>query len=308
MNTYRNFPGLPSPPRFGPAGQRPRIGLALSGGGAKAVAHVGVLDALVRAGVTFDLVAGTSAGALAGLFYCAGHDPDSMAYVLRTELSACRWWRWLPFGKYWRLSRLLRGGGLQRVIARHVPARRFEELPIPFFVTSTDLVRGEAVVHERGELLPAVQASMSLPGFARPVRDGERLLVDGGLLTYLPSEVLKQRGADLVVGVELSGDSLCDSLCPVGGGAFSVLRRSWALQHQALHGAQLAAADVLIRPRLAGLGSADFAHMGAMFERGRQAGELAVERIRALLEDHPPKRRQSYPRRTRRATKKEHQG
>src|SRR5687768_10459218 len=83
-----------------------RIGLALSGGGVKAAAHIGVLSALVRAGVKFDMVAGTSAGALVGLFYCDGHDPESMSHVIQAELMGGWWWRCLPLGNYWRLCRL----------------------------------------------------------------------------------------------------------------------------------------------------------------------------------------------------------
>ncbi len=289
MNTYMKYRArLRSPQRFRiractptvGARRSPRIGLALSGGGVKAVAHIGVLDALARAGLKFDLVAGTSAGALVGLFHCAGHEPDSMAHALRAELSGKSWWHWLPLGKYWRLSRLLKGG-LKAIMQRYIDARRFEDLLIPFFAISTDLVRGEAVVHERGDVIQAVAASMSLPGLAAPVRDGERLLVDGGLLTYLPSEVLKQRGADFVVGVDLSADDGGSANRPTG--ALAVLYRSWDLPYRALCDRQLAAADVLIRPRLAGLGCADFAHMEALLERGREAGEMAVARIRALM-------------------------
>lgn len=281
------------------AKRRPRVGLALSGGGVKAVAHIGVLSALVRAGIHFDMVAGTSGGALVGLFHCAGHHPDSMSRLLRAELSGRWWWRCLPFGKYWRLARLLRGG-LQSIMRRHVRMRRFEDLPIPFFATSTDLVRGERVVHDQGDVVRAVQASMSIPGLARPVHDGERLLVDGGVLTYLPSEVLKERGADIVIGVELSGNDdwgkdtealiepdTAESDTQAAGSlhrVYSVFQRARDLQERAQHGRQLAAADVLIRPQLAGLGYADFAHTKEMFEKGRHAGELAVGRIRALLQ------------------------
>jgi NTE family protein len=286
----KNWKRLPAHRRFHAAAvseqrqpqRTPRLGLALSGGGVKAVAHIGVLSALRDAGLNFDMVAGTSAGALVGLFYCAGHDPDSMSRVLQAELAGRWWWRWLPMGKYLRLTRLLRCGGLQEIMRRHVSATRFEDLQKPFFATSTDLVHGEAVIHERGDVVQAVQASMSLPGFANPVRDGDRLLVDGGLLTYLPSEILRQRGADIIVGVELAGEpGVADT---PGCDALSVFGRVMHMQHNLLHQQQLAAADVLIRPRLAGFGCADFANMDTIFERGREAGKLAAERIRNLIQ------------------------
>ncbi len=269
----------PARPRSA-ARRSPRIGIALSGGGMKGAAHIGVLSALVRAGLKFDMLAGTSAGALMGLFFCDGYDPESMSRVLEAEFVGGWWWRCMPFGKYWRLRRLLRGGGLKNIIRRHIRARRFEDLAIPFFATSTDLVRGEEVIHERGELVDAVQASMSIPGLTPPVRDGDRLLVDGGLLTYLPTEVLRERGADIVIGVDLSADK--DDESTTSSGAVSVFCQAVDLQNRVLQRRQLAAADVIIRPRLPGIGCADFSKMQLCFDRGEEAGAMAVARIREL--------------------------
>jgi NTE family protein len=259
--------------------------VALSGGGVKATAHVGVLRALVHAGLKIDMVSGASAGALAGVFFCDGHRPEAMFEILTAELGASRFWGWLPFGNYWRLSRLLKHGGLRRLMERHLKNRRFEDLAIPLLVTSTDLVRGEAVTHEQGELVPAVLASMSLPGFTAPVADGARLLVDGSLLNNLPAEELRQRGADIVIGVDLAGpDEVEDRPCPPAN-TLAVLLRSWEIQYREILRTQLAAVDVLIRPRVADLGLADFSQMATLYERGWAAGTEAATRIRALIHE-----------------------
>lgn len=270
-----------------PARRRaPRIGLALSGGGAKAVAHVGVFKALLNAGLHIDLVAGTSGGALAGVFFCAGYGPEAMFQILCRHLRAIKLWRWIPFGQYWRLSRLLKRGVIQEIIEKHVQARRFEDLRIPFHVTSTDLVKGEAVVHSHGDLVRAVMASMSVPGMTPPVRDGNRLLVDGAVLNHLPTEILRRQGADIIIGVDLAGYSVPDedwtqSLSQCGG--LGLVSRAWDIQNRQLMRTNLADVDVVIRPQLSEFSFADFTRMEALVERGEEAAGLAVPTIRALI-------------------------
>lgn len=266
--------------------RRPTIGLALSGGGAKAAAHVGALRILECLRLKFDLVAGTSGGALAGLFHCDGHSPDAIFEILQSELMGGTWWPWVPGGRYWQLARLFRRGILRSVIDRHVRAREFSELATPFITTATDLVTGESVYQYEGEVASAVMASMSLPGIAPPVPIKDRLLIDGGVLNNVPTNVLKDRKVDIIIAVDLGE---CNaprdewSLWRPRRGSMGVLQRAWAIQNRELTRRQLAVADVVIRPDVAEFGIADLSKMDLLKKRGEEAAVRAIPLIQSIL-------------------------
>ena len=179
--------------------RRPRIGLALSGGGARGSAHMGVLRTLEQAGIGYDMMSATSIGALAGLIHCCGYSADYMIEACKRELMPSWWLSRIPGGVYLHLTRLIRPGGIAKGICRYIGQDcRLEELPTPLYITATDLISGELVVQDRGCAVTALMASMSLPGMTSPVANSNRLLVDGGVLNNLPGEVLRQRGADIV--------------------------------------------------------------------------------------------------------------
>jgi predicted acylesterase/phospholipase RssA len=275
----------------------PRIGLALSGGGAKSAAHIGVIQALLQTGVLIDLVAGTSGGALAGLFLCDGHSPASMSRILKDELVIGRFWRMLPWGKYWQLSRLFRRGNLTQMLSRHIRARKFSELRIPFFATATDLLSGERVVLQDGDVVRAVMASMSLPGLTPPVEHEGRRLVDGGVLHYIPADVLRENGADIVIGVDLGG---CNAPSDEwknwneGDGSLQVLRRAWAIQNRELARRQLEEVDVVIRPEVNGFGIADLLKMERLIDRGVEAGARAASEIDHVISKWEARQRRKH--------------
>jgi NTE family protein len=176
------------------------VGVVLSGGGARGLAHIGVLDELLAAGVKIDRLGGCSMGALVGALFARGLNPDEIEQRLREELVARK-----PMSDYTvPLAALLRGRKAEAMLLRLFGDLQVEELAREFFCVSSDLVSSELIVHRRGALYEAVGASLCLPGIAPPVASGERLLVDGGVLDNLPVKTMAARGEGPVIAVDVS--------------------------------------------------------------------------------------------------------
>jgi len=176
-------------------------GLALGSGAAKGWAHIGVLQALEKEGLRPDVVAGTSMGALVGSVYCAGGLDKLQESAVDLNIASVFFYV-VEMGPH--RSGLLEGDRVLEFIEKHLPVTDFDALSIPFRCVATDLLRGEAVEFSRGELLPAVRASISIPGLFTPVyRDG-LVLVDGGVVNPLPVDVARAMGAEVVVAVDLN--------------------------------------------------------------------------------------------------------
>jgi NTE family protein len=178
-----------------------KIGIALGGGGAKGMAHIGVLRVLEAARVQIDLVAGTSAGAIAGALYAAGKSPDEIAARMRQL----------------RLSQLLtrdRTGwglfstdGIRRVIETEIgQTTRIEHLPRAFVAVAVDMNSGDEIAFDAGSVADAVCASAAFPGLFAPVQINGRCYFDGGVTNPVPFDVVRQRGADRVLAVDLGAD------------------------------------------------------------------------------------------------------
>ena len=176
------------------------VGVVLSGGGARGLAHLGVLDELLAAGVKVDRVGGCSMGALVGALFARGLDPDEIEQRLREELVDRN-----PMNDYTLpLAALVRGRKAEAMLLRLFGDLRVEELAREFFCVSSDLVSSELIVHRNGSLYEAVGASLCLPGIGPPVASGERLLVDGGVLDNLPVQTMAARGEGPVIAVDVS--------------------------------------------------------------------------------------------------------
>ena len=182
--------------------EQPRIGLALSGGGARGLAHIGVLKVLEREEVMVDLLAGTSMGGMIAAGYAAGFDT---AYLEQEALRMGRWRNLLPL-----VDRSLPGLGLMKgervreYFVRHLGDKTFADLHVPLALVTVDLLSGEEVILDSGRVADAVRATVSLPGVLAPMRLDNRLLVDGGLLNNVPADVVRRMGADVVIAVDVS--------------------------------------------------------------------------------------------------------
>jgi NTE family protein len=262
-------------------GRKPRLGLALSGGAARGIAHVGVLKVFEEEGLRVDCVAGTSAGALVGGAFAAGMKSEEIEKIGRGL-------RWRDLGRM-TLSRLgVQSNALMEDYVRaRFPVTRFEELPIPFAAVATDLHTGAAVVmRDEGDVAFAIRASCALPGWYVPVVDAEgRQLVDGGLVANLPTSVVRSLGAEVVVAVDVNHEGAKFMGRPTS--VVGVLLQSFVVVQQTavLHQRQLA--DVCISPLVGHLRWDEMERAEEFIAAGIESAQAAMPAIKELLEPQP---------------------
>lgn len=181
---------------------RPRIGLALGSGSARGLAHIGVIHALEEAGIKIDMVAGSSIGALVGAAYASGQ-----LKALEQDFRRIDWKRiGTMLDPIFPWSGLIDGKKITEFVRAHVAGKDLRGLPIPLCVIATDLTSGDEVILHDGDPVEAVRASISVPGVFSPVRQGGRILVDGGLANPVPVSAVRALGADIVIAVDLNHD------------------------------------------------------------------------------------------------------
>lgn len=195
---------------------RLRVGLALGGGVARGLAHIGVLSVLEKANIPIDCIAGTSMGAIIGAAYCAGLSLDDLR-----DIAAQTGW--------WQVSRpFFSAGGfvtfkhLERWFEDKIGQFDVRDLAIPFAAVASDLISGERVVLSEGRLCTAIRASCSVPGFVPPVEIDGRILVDGGITDNIPADVARLLGADYVIGVDIFMPALRPRLGPLSQGIAAI--------------------------------------------------------------------------------------
>src|SRR6267378_3679697 len=183
-------------------GERPRVGLALAGGFARGIAHLGVLRVLREAGIPIDCVAGTSVGALIAVGYCAGASLEEMAKIGATT-SFTDFGRWTPS---W--LGLATNQRMEKYLARYTPVKTFEELKTPLAIATTDINAGVSVFYSHGAIVPPLRASCAYPGLFVPIQFEGRTLVDGFLTAPVPVEGTLLLGADVVIAVYLEAGTV----------------------------------------------------------------------------------------------------
>lgn len=289
----------------------PKIGLVLSGGAARGLAHIGVLKALDEQGIHVDAIAGTSMGAVIGGLYAAGYTPreleqlaleldwkqalsdspprvdvpfrrkqDDRDFLVKQKLS----FRddgtlGLPLGAIQgqNLSMLL-----ESLLVHTSDTRNFDQLAIPFRAVATDISTGEKVVFSKGHLPQAIRASMSIPAVFAPVEVNGKLLVDGGMVDNIPVDVARQMGVDVVIVVDI-GNPLLDrkQLTTV----VDMLNQSVTLMTRKNSEAQLAtlkSSDILVQPPLSGYSSTDFGRVPQLIDAGYRATSILAPRLATL--------------------------
>lgn len=258
--------------------KRPRIGLALSGGAARGIAHVGVLRAFVEHEIPLDCVAGTSAGSLVGGAFAAGLPLDKIEAIGKNL-------RWRDVGRM-TMSRLgvQTNDRLEEYLRVHLPVTRFEDLEIPFAAVATDLHSGKAVImRDEGDVPFAIRASCAIPGWYVPVTDEHgRQLVDGGLVANVPSGVARSLGAEVVIAVDVNAEG-AKFLGPVQS-VIGVLIQSMMLVQRAAALHHLQEADLVIKPKVGHIRWDEMARAGELMEAGYQAGLDSIEEIESLIE------------------------
>lgn len=251
-----------------------RIGLALGGGFARGIAHIGVLQALLANQIPIDLVAGTSAGSLVGAMFCAGIDPWLMERVIERMN-----WRALVRLRL-RRDGLLDAEGLERFIVGQVGDLHFRDLRIPFTAMATDLLTGDEVRLNSGRVSTAVRASCAFPGIFLPVRLGQHTLVDGGLTHPVPAAIARQMGADMVIGVELNRSR--PQVKPPRN-LLHIMLYSLALVQRPHIEKALEEADAAVRPDLNDFSVMELERVQEMVKTGREAATEMIPTIKQRL-------------------------
>jgi NTE family protein len=251
----------------------PVIGLALGGGAARGFAHIGVIQVLEEAGIRPNLVIGTSAGSLVAALYASGKEGAALA-SLAQAMDEGTFADWSFPGRG-----LIRGEALARYVREHTGGKRIEQMKMPLGIVATDLDSGEGIVFRVGDTGIAVRASSAVPAVFQPVRIGAREYVDGGLVAPVPVRYARQMGAQLVIAVDISE-------APDGaatGDAMRMLLQTFSIMGRSINRLELAGADVVLRPKLAGVSGADFTTRTRSIQAGRDAAQAALGEIRVRV-------------------------
>lgn len=296
---------------FATEAARPKVGLVLSGGAARGLAHVGVLKALEEQGIHIDAIAGTSMGAVIGGLYASGYKIDELEKLAlgidwKEALSDAPEREDVPFrrkqddrdflvkqklsfrddGSLGLPLGVIQGQNLalllESLLAHSSDIRDFDKLPIPFRAVATDIVNGEKVVFRKGHLPQVIRASMSIPAVFAPVEINGQLLVDGGMVDNIPVDVAREMGVDMVIvvdiGTPLRGRKQLNTV-------FDILNQSITLMTRSNSEVQLASLkpdDILIQPALASYGTTDFGRALDIINAGYRATQVMEKRLAGL--------------------------
>ncbi|WP_338580336.1 patatin-like phospholipase family protein [Pseudomonas sp. ML2-2023-6] len=293
---------------------KPKVGLVLSGGAARGLAHVGVLKALEEQGIHIDAIAGTSMGAVIGGLYASGYKIDELEKLAlsidwKDALSDAPDREDVPFrrkqddrdflikqklsfrddGSLGLPLGVIQGQNLslllESLLAHSSDIRDFDKLPIPFRAVATDIVNGEKVVFRKGHLPQVIRASMSIPAVFAPVEINGQLLVDGGMVDNIPVDVAREMGVDIVIVVDIG--------TPLRGRkelstVFDILNQSITLMTRTNSEVQLASLkpdDILIQPALASYGATDFGRSADIINAGYRATQILEKRLASLRQN-----------------------
>jgi NTE family protein len=254
---------------------RPKIGIALGGGFARGISHVGVLKVLHEEGIPIDYIAGTSVGSIIGAAYCSGVSAKELEEIASLV-------RFKDFAR-WTLSRygFCTNDRMDRFLARIVQVKTFEELKVPLAVAATDFTTGDAVVFRKGPLVDAIRASCAYPGMFLPVELNGRLLVDGMLSYAVPTFPLREMGADRVLGIFLSAHWV-----NVRGPRhlFDVIGQCFSIAQAKMSEGWKRHADVVIEPNVDGFAYDCFERTPELIKAGENSIRAVLPQIKQWLE------------------------
>lgn len=254
------------------------FGLALGGGAARGIAHLGVLKVLEETGLRPDYIVGTSAGSIVGSLYAGGYTWETIADVTRALD-----WGDIVQPAFSRLG-LVRADKLEKRLNDLLGDRTIEELEIPFKATTVDIGTGELFVIGSGKVAPAVRASCSIPAIFEPVEYEGRLLVDGGVLNDVPTDICHEMGADVVLGVDLNAD-LARERTP--DSIFNMLFATFAIMVRHAREKKTDSRTIIIKPDLAGFNYHNLKRTDEMMQRGESAARESVAELLRKLRVRP---------------------
>nr|WP_309868292.1 patatin-like phospholipase family protein [Desmospora profundinema] len=252
---------------------RSKVGLALGSGGARGLAHIGVLKVFQQEEIPVDFIAGSSMGSLVGVLY-ANNLPLDMIEELAIHLKRNSWLD-LTVPK----RGFITGDKVRGLIRLLTHGKKLEDFSIPTAVVATDLAKGEQVVFREGPADLAVRASISIPGIFEPVEWEGRTLVDGGVIDRIPVQVLKEMGADAIIAVDVVP---CLPTVRMDN-IFDVIAQTLSVMEREILNTRAVDADVLIHPDLADINPTAFTRVDECIRRGEEAAREQMDRIRGLI-------------------------
>ena len=269
-----------------------RIGVALGGGGARGMAHLGVLNILDQNGIVPDMIAGTSVGAMTGVLYSAGLDCDYLTSRFGADLKPPWIFRRLPNGGYWYLLYNYRSGQFDTKLRKYLHDWKLEQLAVPCFTVTADLVSGQAVVRDRGDAVQAILESINLPILSAPICRNGQALIDGGIINNIPADVLTSQGCNFVIAVSVTakiarqfGANTPDTptySMRIPSSAQTLLR-TLEVQNVSLNAIGVQPAEVVIEPEVVDFDLAEFMRARELFTAGEQAALTQIPKIQQLL-------------------------
>ena len=264
---------------------RVRVGLALSGGAARGIAHVGVLRALVENGISIDAIAGASAGALIGGCYAAGLSIERLE-----QMAGGFRWRHTQRPSFSRLG-LQSNARMEKFLRANLPVTRFEDLKIPFAAMVTDLRKGELIVlRDQGDLPFAIRASCCIPFFMAPIEDDKgRLLIDGGIVQNLPVSQARDLGADIVIAVDVNFDGI--KFFDQPHTALGVLAYTFIAVERIVSNQERRNADLLIVPKVGHIRWDQTRRADELIRAGYEAGVESIDAVKKIIEEYAAVRR-----------------
>ncbi|HHX75632.1 MAG TPA: patatin-like phospholipase family protein [Firmicutes bacterium] len=254
---------------------RKKVGLALGGGSARGFAHIGVLKVLEEDGISAEIVAGSSMGAVVGSLYCAGVPLSVMERLATSTYSRRSLWTDWTFPH----MGLLAGDRLEQLLLLLTRRKTFQALDRCFAAVACDLCNGKKVVIRDGVVARAVRASAAIPGIFRPVEDGEKVLVDGSVVERVPAPTARELGADIVIAVDVGlylTNQKPQHLLDVISQSLDVLQRDLCRY-------TLDEADIIIRPELQEIAPGHFHRAAEAIRAGEEAARKELPHIRKIL-------------------------
>jgi NTE family protein len=248
------------------------VGIALSGGAAWGLAHIGVLEVLLENNIKIHVISGTSMGAIVGAFYAGGTKPQEMIDMAQDT-------NWTDFIRpviselgFFSIKRI------EKFLKDELKINEFSDLEIPLSVVATNLNTGEEVIFNEGAISPAISASAAIPIIFEPVQYKGELLMDGGLVNYLPVNLLEDMGADIKIGVNVAGafsfTGTPESKIEAGIRSYNILQKDRINPEEI---------DVLIEADLSGIRGIDFNSYEEIIEEGRRAAKEALPNLKEVL-------------------------
>ena len=258
---------------------RPKIGLALGSGGARGLAHIGAIKVLEEHGIPIDLIAGTSIGAMIGGLYAAGLSVREIE-----EIALSSDWRTVlnVFLEPPLKQGLIKGDKTKAFIEKYLGDKIFDDCRIPFAAVATNLKTGDIVVLDKGRLVPAIRASVSIPLVYCPVEIAGNVLADGALSAPVPVQIVRNMGAELVIAVNLGKHHYDETRKP---GLYDIANDSLSIMQHHLALRDTASADVVIDVNVTAESWYDFANARSKIQAGEEAARGLMPRIREKISE-----------------------